>query len=282
MTHADPERPVTLGQSRAYHFTSDALGGSCRLDIALPPRVEGCPTLYVLGGGAAFCSAVGALRTMLWDSIVPQAVVVGVAPPRPSRASYSDAQDFSMREPIERFLDALHGEVTPFIEQRLAVDPGARVVAGHSIAGLSVVHSLLRGDGHFAGYLATSPALWRLGGGRAIEANVAAWRAPRAAKVFLSVGSLEQPDWDARGALFRNVERLEWFARRLEQQRRDGVAIRSLVLPDEGHTTALAPGFARGIQWILGRSYPDAARHWAPVPAALEDWLRRADLPDVG
>jgi predicted alpha/beta superfamily hydrolase len=281
MTDSEAALPVRMGQSRSYSFPSRVLGDECRLAVALPAQVEGCATIYVLGAGSAFWLTVGMLRTLLWDSIVPQVVIVGVAPPAPppGAAAYATTQDFSMHEPIERFLEALRSEVTPFIEQRLPVDPGARTLIGHSMAGLCVVRSLLSGDGHFSGYLASSPALWRLGAARVIEESVSRWQPPRPAKLFLSVGSLEQPDWEPRGALFRNVERLVWFARLLEQQRGDDVSVHSQVLTDEGHTTAMAPGFARGIQWILGRSYPEAAKRWAPVPASLEDWLRRADLP---
>lgn len=284
-TASDPRPPpATVPRSERHTLAVKANGTTYRIDVALPyrPRDEGWPVVYVLDGDASFGGAASSLRGMLFDAIVPPMLVVGITPSGalPERMA-ARTRDFMPDQGAAAFLTGLTGEIVPWVEARYPVERGRRVLYGHSAGGLFATYGFFRAPGSFTACLASSPALWHLGRSLyAFESTLAGDTPPRG-KLFLSIGELEQPPGNARGALFQNVDRLAWLVRALEQRAYEDVQVHHRVFPGDTHTTVAGRALCHGVWWSLGRSLDAASQYWAPIPPELRSLLEEARVPDA-
>jgi len=159
------------------------------------------------------------------------------------------------------FLAALHDEVMPVVEDRLGARPSARVLAGHSLAGLFGLYTLFHHPRYFDGYLLVSPSVWwddRI----AFQYEKTSREANQslAARLFLAVGEKEQSPGDGwrnegfsddASARLRQVQNFRELVAALEGRARDGLRMKSAIVPDEYHLTVFPAAFTNGLRWMV-------------------------------
>jgi predicted alpha/beta superfamily hydrolase len=252
---AAPLPAQVAGDSLLHHgvqltLPAGALPESRTLWIHLPPGyqtgTDRYDVLYVLDANALFplAASVGDYLSMMGR--IPGQIVVGITSLSPAdRArNFTPVVDESRRDRFptaggaDRFIKFLEDDVFPVIEQKYRVTSRRRI-AGHSLAGLFVLHTLAVRPELFAGYIAISPSLGWAQGHTLREMETLLARPVQSRFVFASIGN-EPGDYST------SLARLE------------------TILQD-------APGDWR---WKIAR-YPNED-HVTTVPPALHEALRAA------
>lgn len=271
--------------------TSDGREYAVRVASPLPASTDRCAVVYLHADvdGGLFALATPLLRMLRLESAMPPLWVVSVSPVMPAAERMASLRDFDVPRQLDRGRALLRGflqDVLPAVEQRYAIDPTRRVLFGHSFSGLQVMLALSEGTHDFCGYVASSPALWRLGDQLpALEARMAARAPSPAGTLFLSAGELEQPARVhgerayERGALFQNLDRLHWLSRTIQQRAYPGLTLHTRIFPGETHMTALPMAVVHGVGTILGQTLEQSASLWPPVPEDVLGLLERARIP---
>ena len=261
--------PFTLGDTHSW--VEQANGGSYRISLALPAEPApdtGFPVLYLLDAGATFATVVETHRRLARrpDATgVGPACIVGIG--HESDSLYDPAlrqKDFlaSGAEPFLDYLNMLHRRLAA----ELPLDPVRRVLAGHSLAGLFSLWTLVHQPQAFSAYVSLSPSLWSNPELQAQAARLAHGAADDAAgnrpRVFIGVGGWEEvlPPWmagkpgseeiEARRAQRRMASNAEAFARAL-QHLDGGPETAFQLFPDEDHASVFAVGISRAMRHVL-------------------------------
>lgn len=233
-------------------LTSKALGETRAVWLDIPAectRDKPCDLLVVLDGHALFPLAVSYAQVMRLMGRMEPLVVAGI----PSWSREGRARDFIPtpgRTPAEqqrgtdgsgakRFIEFLEKEVAPAVEQAAPVT-SKRVIAGHSLAGLFVVHALTSSN-LFEGHIALSPSLgW--GGQQTLTGLIARLETPigTTRRLYASVADEPPAYRDTFTRLERALERSksEWLVHRLRR------------FETEDHTTTVAPALHDAMKWI--------------------------------
>ncbi|OUJ70027.1 alpha/beta hydrolase-fold protein [Hymenobacter crusticola] len=167
-THAQPLTPPAIGQ--AHEFYSSVLHEKRTVWVHLPVTTtphERFPVLYVLDGERYFTSTVAMTEQLAgrW----PRLLVVGIlnrnrnrdftpthVAPVPAFVDPAAATVSGGGDAFEQFLQA---ELLPRIDSLYPTTP-YRILSGHSLGGLAVVHTLVTHPDLFNAYLALDPSLW--------------------------------------------------------------------------------------------------------------------------
>lgn len=161
---------------------------------------------------------------------------------------------------MERFLTFLHSGLLPRVADLEPTDDRCEVLAGHSLAGLAVLHDYLDADSPFDRWVAVSPSVWWNDREILAAAPRTAHEEQAVLKVF--VGEDEQrrsPPGDPGGPYvadrFRMIENARAFVDRANLQAPGEATID--VIPGADHDGAAIAGFASGLDAALddcGRS----------------------------
>lgn len=218
-----PSSAATLPMTRQIDFRSQINGRPYRIQIALPfaeAPPGGFPVIYVLDGDGYFGTWAFAARMRAVSGELGQAVVVGIGYPE-SASSLDAMMGRRMNELVpsldaaasdrlagppageqpyagaDDLLEILHREVPVRVQEVVAIDRARSTLFGHSLGGLFALHALFSHPEYFRNYLVLSPSIWW--NDRSVLAARAAFlgrvaRGEVAPRVYLAVGSLEQPD----------------------------------------------------------------------------------------
>ena len=214
---------ATVPMTRQVDFQSKRNGRHYRIQIALPfgeAPPAGFPVIYVLDGDGYFGGWAFASRMRAVSGELGQAVVVGIG--YPESASSLDAlmgrrmnelvpsldpAETAHRTPsaaaaepyagADDLLEILHSEVPSLVQEVVPIDRANSTLFGHSLGGLFALHALFSHPGYFKTYLVLSPSIWWHD--RSVLARRAAFlervaRGEVAPRIYLAVGSLEQPE----------------------------------------------------------------------------------------
>ena len=214
---------AAVPMTRQVDFRSKRNGRDYRIQIALPfgkAPPAGFPVIYVLDGDGYFGGWSFAARMRAVSGELAQAVVVGIG--YPESASSLDAlmgrrmnelvpsldpAETARRPPAaaaagpyagaDDLLEILHTEVPTLVQEVVPIDRADSTLFGHSLGGLFALHALFSHPDHFRTYLILSPSIWW--DNRSVLAGRAAFldrvaRGEAAPRVYLAVGSLEQPE----------------------------------------------------------------------------------------
>ena len=205
--------------ARTYRFASVRLGEARTLDVALPREYatsdERYPLLVVLDGESLTEPAAALARFYASVATLPQTIVVGVHNTRRGRDMTPEATTGFVPPPdvgatggADAFLDFLADELIPDIERRYRVAP-MRVLIGHSLSGLFVLHALARRPELFTGYVAMEPAIWWNDGAVYRDAQAAlrlpAARRSRIMLVNTASSGLDTTQWGGTAPMVRHL-----------------------------------------------------------------------------
>ena len=154
---------LTLTSKQGRHYRVQV-----SVPVAAAPKA-GYPVLYVLDGNGWFGAATDVARMREYEKLSPT-IVVGIAP---AGKDFFDAEgrsyDFTSpgtTDPdfdgiklggADEFLAFLDGVVKPWVSAHHRVDAHRRILFGHSMGGMFVLHALFKSPGSFDVYLAASP-----------------------------------------------------------------------------------------------------------------------------
>jgi len=116
------------------------------------------PVLYVLDGDAHFYSTVGIVQQLSQangNGILPEMIVVGIENTNRMR-DLTPSLDPANRNPL---LDFISMELMPYIEANYTAAP-YKVLAGHSLGGLTAIDVLCHYPEMFNAYIAIDPSMW--------------------------------------------------------------------------------------------------------------------------
>lgn len=128
--------------------------------------------IYVLDGAAHFTNVVGLLEQLAketGDSAYTQKIVVGLGniwtrdrdytPTRIVASAFVDPMAAKVSGGGEKLMAFLEKELIPYINSTYTTS-STRILIGHSLGGLMVVHTLLNHTGLFSQYAAIDPSMW--------------------------------------------------------------------------------------------------------------------------
>jgi uncharacterized protein len=194
--------------SRSYQdATLTSKGGRhYRVQVSVPVAAapkDGYPVLYVLDGNGWFGPAADIARMREYEKL-PPTIVVGIAPA--GKAFFDVARSYDFTSPgtadpdfdgiplggADEFLAFLDGVVKPWVSAHHRVDAHRRILFGHSMGGMFVLHAMFKSPASFDVYLAASPDIPY--GHEAILKEAPAFESdPRrtSPRLLVTVGSLE-------------------------------------------------------------------------------------------
>lgn len=251
-TLAAAQSTVLLGESRSIRST--ILDEERELLVSLPESYHRSairyPVLYVLDGGSHFLHATAAVRFLSSARHrIPEMIVVAV--PNSDRN-----RDLTPGEGGDRFRRFLAEELFPFVDSAYRAAPH-RVLAGHSRSGLFVVDVLMRKPELVDGYIAASPALWRLDEAALRDGEAAIGRGGRS--LLLTLGEREND---------KMREGLDRFREALQAGADSSLRWSYVDLADEDHASTPYPTLYRGLnEHFRGYQLPALAESLAELEA---------------
>lgn len=217
---AQPTTGTSIESGRSYQIVSSRLGETRTYDVSLPSDYstskERYPLMVVLDGESLREPAAAIARFYAASSMIPRTIVVGVRNAHRSRdmtpaasAGYTPPPEVGASGGADAFLGFLADELIPQLEQRYRTAP-MRVLIGHSLSGLFVMHAIAKRPALFTGYIVMEPSIWWNDGKEYRDAR-AALRSPAAghARVMLvntPSSGLDTTHWGGTIPMVRHLE----------------------------------------------------------------------------
>ena len=287
--------PAWVSGSQSFNLVSNIVGQTFTIDVAPPPLASApdrpLPVVFVLDGDHLFATVAQTARSLQLDrGGLPPMLIVGIGyrssgaggakPPLGLRTrDLTPSHDaryvammraapppFTLPDYIEPggaadFLAFIDDELTPFLASRYRIDAEDRTALGLSLGGLFALHVLLTTPHAFRRYVALSPALWW--DDRLLlreEEAFAAASQDLPAKVFMSVGALEEAEPSAR-----MVGNLEDLVASLKARSYSSLRLEYRIFEDESHLSVFPAAACRGLRRVFDRN--TNAAEWAALPA---------------
>jgi predicted alpha/beta superfamily hydrolase len=237
---------LTIGEM--ITLQSIALKEDRQAIICLPKNyekeAESYPVVYVLDGRDHYLHAAGAIRFLVNANLAPNMIVVAVLNVRRTRDMTIPDDKAKMKGGggADRFTSFLGDELIPFVDANYRTE-NFRVLAGHSLAGLFTVHTLLNKPDHFNAYIAVSPSVW--------------WKdeyiLDRFAQVVESQVSLDKFLYltSCRENSMNILMSVNNLIKLLEAKAPAGLAWEYEYMPDDVHSTTFYRAFYGGLEWLF-------------------------------
>ena len=219
---------------------SDVLGEERTVLIRTPVGYEtnklSYPVLYMTDGDAHMDHTSSTIAFLTRNGRIPDLIVVGVTNTDRTR-DLTPVKSTDKRFPggggADNFLKFFETELIPHIEKEYRVQP-YRILAGHSLGGLFVIHSMITKPGLFNSFIAVSPSLaWEKGEALKRAADFLKTHKEMKATLYVSVGNeeltaLTDPFETFRALLSKtNIKGFEWQAERMADEDHGSVVMRS-------------------------------------------------------
>jgi predicted alpha/beta superfamily hydrolase len=154
-----------------YVVKSAVLGEDRAILVRTPAGYEAnknsYPVLYLTDGDAHIGHTASTIEFLARNGRMSEAIIVGIpntdrtrdlTPTKPSAKGATGAPQFPTAGGADNFLKFIETELIPDVEKRYRVKP-YRILAGHSLGGLFVVHAMVARPDVFNSYVAVSPSL---------------------------------------------------------------------------------------------------------------------------
>ena len=275
--------PAFLADTESWVVTSSITKRKYQISVALPDgyreQNKVYPVLYAVDANTEFGTLVETARTMEDEDLIPNIVFVGIGYPNftqgwkassaPRCVDLTPTEDRAWEKetaeewqkkgmpPAEGsggadgFFRFIREELIPLIERKYRVSHDDRAFFGHSFGGLFGLHALFKNEGTFQRFILGSPSLWW--DKRVTIAHEEAYAAKHKAlpaRVFLSVGLLEQRSGTAEGEKYGMVENVRKFGEALKSRGYDGLDLKVHYFEDETHTSVIPATVSKGLRFI--------------------------------
>ena len=275
--------PVTIPNTELRSLSSLHVDQEYLIHVALPHDYDESgldyPVVYVLDANTVFGIFTETSRLLGFLNELPDMIIVGIGYPendiqtlslrmRDFTPTRDDAFALKWFEEISKtlsvplefkgtggasdFLHFIRHELMPFISFNYRVGPGAGsgapALAGKSLGGLFALYTLFHQPEAFDRYIIGSPSIWWDGKiTLAYEAHFAAANTQLPAKVFMSVGSLENDHSD-----FNMVDNVELLVDVMKGRGYEDLELKAHLFEDETHFSVIPATFSKGLRAVFG------------------------------
>ena len=274
---------VTIPKTEVRMLLSSNVDQEFKILVAFPHSYTDSdkiyPVLYVLDADLIFGMVTETIRTLQLFQELPEMLVVGIGYPVSdfnealglrARDLTPTANDEWLSEWLEKvseslavppessgtggagnFLQFIHEELMPFVHSNYRANTEDKTIAGLSFGGLFALYALFHHPNTFNRYIINSPSVWwddKIT--FTYEANYAAANSSLSAKVFMSVGSLEESEDDPdSSAMVTNMQKL---AKTLQDRGYDSLELKTHLFEDETHLSVVPAAISKGLRAVFG------------------------------
>lgn len=260
--------PLTKELTAKFDLTSKYNKTNYTLEVSLPVNYNAntkYPVYYILDGYYAASIAHGAHRTLQFENLIEDVIVVTISGPEKSTSEwlinrwpdYTFSKDpsndvgaakyFNLPEGSlisgkgDQFLETLTKQIFPFIETKYGSN-GTRGISGHSLGGQMVAYLMFKTPELFNrfGINSSSQRLWLKNQIRTVEKNYAETHKEYKGRVFLSYGTLEPKD---------AIEDLKGFEAQLKSHYKN-IETTFVEFADETHGSVMAAMLSRSMFYL--------------------------------
>jgi predicted alpha/beta superfamily hydrolase len=229
------------------------------------------PVLYLFDAERFFAAASATVKFMSQLGSIPEMIVVGI--PSTEHRTRDMTPTHSLRGPHgestqrgaksgggDAFLSSLQKELIPLVEATYRTMP-YRLLAGHSLSGLFVLHAFLQDPASFHAIIAMDPSLWWDGHLLAKRASTSA-SLTKHLRNAVYVGTANH-DAETNGGIGPKTA-TQSFARALQARGAPSFRTKLQAFEDENHGSVPLPSFYYGLSFTF-----DGYR--MPKPESVED-----------
>jgi hypothetical protein len=245
-------KPTITQATPAFISHSDETGSDYTVYMDTPKAPGPWDAILVMDGDFFFDPAVAAARTLREEGRIPHAAVIGVGygvgfgkPGNHRGRDYTPTA--SAEEPTsggaDRFLAYLTDSLWPELTRRHPLREDRRVLAGHSLGSLLVLHALFQPVPFFNRALASAPSIWW--DDRSLLDGVRGLRDRQAhldARLYLGVGADDSPSMLEDMGLLEGLLKKRPFA---------GLTVSSARFPGFDHYNVVGHSVCAGLATLL-------------------------------
>ena len=247
---------------------SNALGQVRRISIykpeVFPEYAEAVsPIIYVLDG-EFYTDYIATMINLMCERFVtmPPITVVGIENIGGSMGRNrdmtplvaKDSSSFKTSGGAENFIKFIREELFPFVEKDHKKTP-YRVIVGHSLAGLLVMHSFLKHPGMFNAWLASDPSMW-MDQNAYMHIALEAINKMRAHDGSLFMSTVNNP------SLVTNARKVDSL---LKSRGPKGLSYQFIEYPREDHLTVCFKSFYEGFRFFFQMDPPEYGKQPAEI-----------------
>jgi predicted alpha/beta superfamily hydrolase len=270
---------VTIANTEVHMIYSSFVEQEFKIFVALPHKYRESDrtytVLYKLDANGTFGIMTETVRLLNFTMEMRDMIVVGIGYPvntfRETMSlrtrDYTPSKDDEAWEMTRKFipdappsvgtggaknfLSFIREELFPFIDENFRTKPDDRILAGSSLGGLFSLYTLFHQPDTFNRYIIGSPSIWW---DKEItftyESEYAKNHSDLFARVFISVGALEEKEGNQREAVLAMVSNVRKLARILQERNYPNLRLTTHVFDDETHISVTPGALSRGIRMV--------------------------------
>jgi predicted alpha/beta superfamily hydrolase len=252
---------IEIPRSKSVELTETSTKRIYPLFIKLPRSYESnkdkkYPVIYLMDARYSFQIASGATRLPMNSVVMEEAIIVGVSYSKGSRGASSRIRDYTPSKATSWKLQTGNADehakfiretVFPYIEANYRTKLLERTFVGNSLGGLFGAYILFEHPGMFSSYILGSPSVW-FDNNHILDSRVTKPELP--IKVYLSVGSLEQPEFGEREDMVNGAKQL---AEKIKASSGEDTFLKFSLIEGARHATAFPTTLIQGLDWIYGK-----------------------------
>ena len=252
---------IEIPRSKSVELTETSTKRIYPLFIKLPRSYESnkdkkYPVIYLMDAWYSFQIASGATRLPMNSGVMEEAIIVGVSYSKGSRGASSRIRDYTPSKATSWKLQTGNADghakfiretVFPYIEANYRTKLLERTFVGNSLGGLFGAYILFEHPGMFSSYILGSPSVW-FDNNHILDSRVTKPELP--IKVYLSVGSLEQPEFGEREDMVNGAKQL---AEKIKASSGEDTFLKFSLIEGARHATAFPTTLIQGLDWIYGK-----------------------------
>ena len=241
--HAQPPRIASTVHFR-HAINSQAVGEERTILVQVPANYDRTdaryPVVYMLDAHAPQNAMMaGLVEQQAWGGVMPEVIVVGIQNTNRARDMTPTPGDRQGAGGAARFLQFIETEVIPFVDKNYRTEP-YRTLAGHSLAGLFTVYTLIERPDAFDAYVAASPYLqWDRNYLVKRAEEVIGKRAEMNKRLFIGLGN--EPEY---------LDAFNGFEALLKRARPAKFEYEARHFKDENHGSVVLPAYYAGLRKV--------------------------------
>ena len=252
---------LEIPRSKVVELSEPSTDRTYPLFIKLPRSYESSkernyPVIYLMDAWYSFQIASGATRFPMNTGAMEEAIIVGVSYSNGSKGASSRIRDYTPSKATSWEMQTGNADghaqfiretVFPYIEANYRVKPFERTFVGNSLGGLFGAYILFEHPNMFSSYILGSPSVW-FDKNHILDSRITKSDLPT--KVYVYVGSLEQPEFGQREDMVTGAKQL---AEKIKAQSSERTLLKFSLVDGARHSTAFPTTLIQGLDWIYGK-----------------------------